>query len=78
MGSKGKKARKPQHSQHLPKTGTKPDTQRLMHEEHEAMLDTFGMGNANKGTRTVVWVIGALLLVCALAALIVLTVPAIF
>ncbi len=74
MGSRGKKPRKPQHSQHLPKTGTKPDTQRLMHEEHEAMLDTFGMGNANKGTRTVVWVVGAILLVGAILAFIGLTV----
>jgi hypothetical protein len=74
MGSKGKKSRKPQHSQHLPKAGTKPDTQRLMHEEHEAMLDTFGMGNVGKGTRTAVWVVGAILLIGAVLAFIGLTV----
>ena len=72
VGSKGSKPRKPQHSQHLPKAGTKPDTQRLMHEEHGAILDTMGMGNAGKGARTAVWVIGALFLVCAILAFIVL------
>lgn len=72
MGSKGKKARKPQHSQHLPKAGTKPDTQRLLHEEHGAMLDTMGLGNAGKGTRTAIFVVGAIFLVCALVALIIL------
>ena len=49
VGSKGSKPRKPQHSQHLPKAGTKTDNQRLMHEEHEAILDTLGLGNAGQG-----------------------------
>ncbi len=74
MGSKGKKPRKPQHSQHLPKAGTRPDTERLMHEEHGAILDTFGMGNAGKGARTTVWVIGGVLLAAAVVALVILTV----
>ena len=74
VGSKGKKARKPQHSQHLPKAGTKTDQQRLMHEEHGAILDTMGMGGAGKGTKSAVWVVGALLLVGAVLAFIVLTV----
>ena len=72
MGSKGSKPRKPQHSQHLPKPGTKADNDRLLHEEHGAILDTMGLGNAGKGTRTAVWVIGALFLVCAIVALIIL------
>jgi hypothetical protein len=74
VGSKGKKARKPSHSQHLPKAGTKTDQQRLMHEEHGAILDTMGMGGAGKGAKTAVWVIGALLLVAAIVALVILTV----
>jgi hypothetical protein len=74
VGSKGSKPRKPQHSQHLPKAGTKPDTQRLMHEEHGAILDTMGMGNAGKGARGTVWVIGGLLLAAAIVCLIILTV----
>jgi hypothetical protein len=74
VGSKGKKARKPSHSQHLPKAGTKTDQQRLMHEEHGAILDTMGMGGAGKGAKTTVWVIGALLLVAAIVALVILTV----
>lgn len=72
MGSKGKKPRKPQHSQHLPKVGSKTETQRLMHDEHSAMADTMGLGNAGKGTRTAIYVIGAILLVCAILALLVL------
>jgi len=74
VGSKGSKPRKPQHSQHLPKAGTTTDNQRLMHEEHDAILDTFGMGNAGKGARTTVWVIGAILLVGAILGLVILTV----
>jgi hypothetical protein len=74
VGSKGKKARKPQHSQHLPKAGTKTDQQRLMHEEHEAILDTMGLGGVGKGTKTAVWVVGALLLVGAIVGLVILTV----
>jgi hypothetical protein len=72
VGSKGKKPRKPQHSQHLPKVGSKTETQRLMHEEHSAMADTMGLGNAGKGARTVVYVIGGILLVCAIVALLIL------
>jgi hypothetical protein len=45
-----------------------------MHEEHEAMLDTFGMGNAGKGARSAVWVVGAVLLVAAVIAFVILTV----
>jgi hypothetical protein len=74
VGSKGSKPRKPSHSQHLPKAGTKTDNQRLMHEEHQAILDTMGLGGAGKGTRTTLWVVGIVLLIGALAGLIVLTV----
>ena len=74
VGSKGSKPRKPTHSQHLPKAGTKVDNQRLMHEEHQAIMDTMGMGGAGRGSRSVVWVVGVLLLIGAIAGLIVLTV----
>ena len=74
VGSKGSKPRKPSHSQHLPKAGTRTDTQRLMHEEHQAVMDTMGLGGAGKGGRAIVWVVGAVLLIGALAGLIVLTV----
>jgi hypothetical protein len=74
VGSKGSKPRKPTHSQHLPKAGTRADNQRLMHEEHQAIMDTMGMGGAGKGSRSVIWVVGALLLIGAIAGLIVLTV----
>jgi hypothetical protein len=74
MGSKGKKARKPSHSQHLPKVGTKAERDRIQHEERSAILDTMGLGGSGKGTRTTFWVIGAILLVGALGGLIILTV----
>ncbi len=74
MGSKGKKPRKPSHSQHLPKVGTAPETQRLLHEEHQAILDTMGVGSAGKGLKAAVWVVGALLVVGALAGFIILAV----
>ena len=69
MGSKGKKPRKPQH---LPKVGSTTETKRLMHDEHSAMADTMGLGNAGKGTRTAIYVVGTILLVCALLALLIL------
>ena len=74
VGSKGSKPRKPTHSQHLPKAGTKTDNERLMHEEHQAIMDTMGMGGAGKGSKTVIWTVGAILLIGALAGLIILTV----
>jgi hypothetical protein len=74
VGSKGKKARKPEHSQHLPKAGTKTDNARLLHEEHGAISDTMGIGGAGKGTRSAVFVVGGILLVAAVIAFIVLTV----
>jgi hypothetical protein len=74
VGSKGSKPRKPKHSQHLPKAGTKADNERLLHEEHQAIMDTMGMGGAGTGSRAVVWTVGALLLFGALAGLIILTV----
>jgi hypothetical protein len=74
VGSKGQKPRKSSHSQHLPKAGTRPDNELLMHEEHEAILDTMGLGGAGKGTKTLVWVVGALLLIGAIVGLVILTV----
>jgi hypothetical protein len=74
VGSKGSKPRKPTHSQHLPKAGTKTDNERLMHEEHQAIMDTMGMGGAGKGSKAVIWTVGAILLIGALAGLIILTV----
>ena len=74
VGSKGSKPRKPTHSQHLPKAGTRTDNERLMHEEHQAIMDTMGMGGAGKGSKAVIWTVGALLLIGALVGLIILTV----
>lgn len=75
MGSKGQKPRKPKHSQHLPKAGTAADNERLLHEEHEAIMDTMGLGGAPKAAKAIVWVIGILLLVGAILGFIALTIP---
>ena len=74
VGSKGKKPRKPSHSQHLPKVGTRTEEQRMMHEEHDAILDTMGMGGLGKGGRSVVWIVGAVMLAAAIVGLVILTV----
>jgi hypothetical protein len=74
VGSKGKKPRKPSHSQHLPKVGTAAERDRMMHEEHEAILDTMGLGGLGKGGRSVVWVVGAVMLAAAIVGLVILTV----
>ena len=74
VGSKGSTPRKPKHSQHLPKAGTKTDNERLMHEEHQAIMDTMGMGGAGRDSKAVLWTVGAVLLIGALAGLIILTV----
>lgn len=67
MGSKGSKARKPSHSQHLPKVGTSIENERELHGEREAVLDQIGLGHRSPATRSifvaivVVLVVGALL-----------------
>ena len=45
-----------------------------MHEEHGAIVDTMGLGHAGKGAKRTVCVVGAILLIAALVALIILTV----
>ena len=73
-GKQRQEARKPSHSQHLPKAGTKTDQQRLMHEEHGAIMDTMGMGGAGKGARARSGSSAPILLVAAILALVILTV----
>jgi len=43
MGSKGSKPRKPSHSQHLPKVGTRDEIEYEQHLEREAVLDVMGI-----------------------------------
>jgi hypothetical protein len=70
MGSKGSKPRKAQHSQHLPKVGTSTEDERLMHEEHQAIADVMGVGNAGPWLKYTVIGIGVLVLVGAVVSLI--------
>jgi hypothetical protein len=69
VGSKGSKPRKPSHSQHLPKVGTKPDTERLLHEERQGVLDAVGVGGAPAWVKYAVVIVGILLLAAAIFAL---------
>jgi hypothetical protein len=66
MGSKGRKPRKPEHSQHLPKVGSATENERLLHDERQAVLGQMGMGNASSATKLVVTVIVVVLVVSAL------------
>ncbi|MSO37048.1 MAG: hypothetical protein EXQ69_02225 [Acidimicrobiia bacterium] len=70
MGSKGSKPRKPTHSQHLPKVGTSTESERLIHEEHQAILDTMGLGNAPSWLKSAFWILGLLMFVGAILGLI--------
>ncbi len=68
MGSKGSKPRKPQHSQHLPKVGTATESDRLLHEEREAVLGNFGLRNASSGVKVVITAVIVIMVVGALLA----------
>ena len=70
MGSKGSKPRKPKHSQHLPKVGTKTENQRLMHDEQKAVMSQMGVGSASSGMKIVVLILVVILLLGAISGLI--------
>jgi len=69
MGSKGRKPRKPKHSQHLPKVGTSTENERLLHEERQAVLGQMGVGNASSGVKAGVTAIVVILIVGAILGL---------
>ena len=64
MGSKGSKPRKPSHSQHLAKVGTKTENQQLQRAERSAIGDAMGVSGLPAGLR-----IGIILVVAALFVL---------
>lgn len=77
MGSSGsKKSRKGGHRQHLDKVGQHSHSAAAQEQarERSAVMDVMGMGGSGSVSRVIVWVIGAILLVCAIAALLALTV----
>jgi hypothetical protein len=61
MGSKSKKPRKPEHSQHLAKVGTATENERLLHEEQHAVFAQMGLGRAGRGTRSIAVVVAVVL-----------------
>jgi hypothetical protein len=69
VGSKGRKPRKPSHSQHLPKVGTAPETERELHAEQRAVVEAVGLGNAPAWLKYVVVAIAIVLLALAVFAL---------
>jgi hypothetical protein len=70
VGSKGSKPRKPSHSQHLAKVGTKTENQRLQRAERHAVADNVGIGGMSSGLSVVLTLILAALFVLAIWALI--------
>jgi len=70
VGSKGKKPRKPSHSQHLPKVGSAGENARLQHEERSAVADVMGLGGASSATKTAIVIIGGIIFVFAILAFI--------
>jgi hypothetical protein len=66
MGSKGRKARKPSHSQHLPKVGTSAAREHELQEERHAVLDVMGIGNVPIWAKVAIVLVGVALLVLAL------------
>jgi hypothetical protein len=68
VGSKGRKPRKPSHSQHLPKVGTSTENERLLHAERRAIGETMGLGAVPMWVRTVVVLLVAGLFVLAVLA----------
>jgi hypothetical protein len=69
MGSKGNKARKPDHSQHLPKVGTATENEHLLHEEQQAVLGQMGVRNAPAGVKVAVTALVVVLIVGAIVGL---------
>lgn len=61
------------HHEHLPKVGSAEEVEESARMDRSAVMDVMGLGNASPATRTVVSVAGALLLVGAIVALIILT-----
>lgn len=67
-----KKSRKGGKRQHLEKVGQHSHSAAAQEQarERDAVMDVMGMGGAGGAGRTVLWVVGAILLVCAIVALI--------
>ena len=76
MGSSGsKKSRKGGKRQHLEKVGQHSHNAAVQEQRRErsAVMDVMGMGGSGGAGRTVVWTIGAILLIMAIVALIIWT-----
>ena len=67
-----KKSRKGGKRQHLDKVGQHTHNAAAAEQKRErsAVMDVMGMGGSGGGSRTIVWIVGAILLVMAIFALI--------
>ena len=70
VGSKGSKPRKAEHSQHLPKVGTAPNNDRLLHDERRAVFDAVGAGGAPAWLKYGLAAVAVLLLAAAIMSLV--------
>ena len=70
MGSRGRKPRKPKHSQHLPKVGTATENRLEQREEREAVLDNLGLGGIPSWVKLTLGVIATLVVIGAVVALV--------
>jgi hypothetical protein len=72
MGSSGQKRRKKtKHPQHLTKVGHE-STQQKMHEDHQGMMDTMGVGGLSPATRNIIIGVVALLFIGGIIGLLIL------
>ncbi len=74
MGRANSKPRKGKAHHHLPKVGTAPELEHDGQRERAAIMDVMGLGNASGTTKTILFWLGVLVLVAAIAALVILTV----
>ena len=59
--------------QHLTKVGSKPDVATEGRHERGAMMDVMGLGNRSSGGKSVLFIIGVLIMVAAIVSLVVLS-----
>jgi hypothetical protein len=57
LGSNSTKARKAEHSLHVPEVGAATGNERVLHDERRAVGDQMGVGHAGRGVTRVVVVV---------------------
>jgi hypothetical protein len=73
MGRANSRPRRGKPREHLPKVGSSDELREEARRERAAVMDVMGLGNLSEGTRNALFVVGALILVAAIVALVILT-----